>query len=399
MGSEIPDKEIPGLTSERERNKLVLAISVFSLLPAALWAVILLTFGAYSTSLAAIFALAGSAISLLLARRGQRLFASHVQVVTIVIAVSFAAVFVHDAANVKVMLLVMIVTIFLLFYAEGEKKYALFHSALSVSSWVAVNLHHQFAPTEPEIGFEFASRYMEELIVLSGFGLIAVQAFYFRGLLLKNENSLHQAVADAHTASEAKSNFLANMSHEIRTPMNGVVGMVEVLLKTDVSKQQGEMLETVKESSFSLLRIIDDILDSTRIEAGKPQLKKTPADLEKLLNGIVATLRPIAQSQGLRIRLNISDDFPIVANVDAGRLRQVLVNIFGYAIKFSDRGDDIVAEYVDITASVNDDGRCCFAVRDSGIGMSPEAVVGLFTPFSQYDDTTSRRFGGTGLGF
>lgn len=248
-----------------------------------------------------------------------------------------------------------------------------------------------------EIPYEMASGLMGELILLTVFALVAVQGVYYRQVLVGHTKRFQSKAEEAERANTAKSNFLASMSHELRTPMNGVLGMSEILTDTDLDEQQKKMVRTIRESSFSLLGIIDDILDTSQIEAGKMTLKPVPVDLRAHLQGIFDTLRPLAEAKSLELRSNFEGNVAKQYVVDPVRLRQILVNIVGNAIKYSLRENGPADRNVTVHVFV-EDGLVCYNVADQGIGMDDEMLGKLFIPFTQFGDVTRRRVGGTGLG-
>lgn len=206
-----------------------------------------------------------------------------------------------------------------------------------------------------------------------------------------------QATRDeAQTANRAKGAFLAAMSHEIRTPMNGVLGMAELLAHSPLNEEQAQTVTTVRESAHSLLRIIDDILDFSKIEAGRLDLETEPLRLTPLVEGACDALAPIAAARDVQLWVCVNSDVPEQVQGDSVRIRQVLTNLLGNAIKFSS-GQPERRGKVDVRVSAVDDG-VRLVVRDNGIGMDAEGLARLFKPFTQAETSTTRRFGGTGLG-
>jgi PAS domain S-box-containing protein len=256
---------------------------------------------------------------------------------------------------------------------------------------------NEFRVVDPEGNIEWM-RSREAVVTRNAQGM-PVQLLVTITIITAEKNyeaELRRAKEEAESLARARSQFLANMSHEIRTPMNGIIGMTSLLMNADVNPEHRDFIETIRASSESLLTIINDILDFSKIESGRMELEMQPFDLSDCVEGALDLLSPQAALKKLELGCWFDEDVPALIVGDVTRLRQVLVNLVGNAVKFTQQGE----VWVTVTAQVAADGayRLQFAVRDTGIGIRFDQLPRLFMAFSQLDSSTTRRYGGTGLG-
>jgi len=264
-------------------------------------------------------------------------------------------------------------------------------------------------------GFRYGEKYLYAAMTISVIGFVSVllTSDYWAthhtlgiGLLISLivlplyvatlVRQLHMALAHAKEASQAKSQFLANMSHEIRTPLNGVIGMSHLLMGTTLQQEQKDYAQTIHASAQTLLTLIEDILDISKIEAGKVTLEITDFDLHGLVNSIAMMLAPQAHSKGLNFSVHIAPETPFLLRGDPLHVRQVLINLVGNAIKFTEHGE--IEIRVKLLTEEPNSISIRFEVIDTGIGIPQESQARIFESFTQADASTTRRYGGTGLG-
>ena len=303
-----------------------------------------------------------------------------------------------DVPGVMMLFIAGVGTPFVIFSIEKERNLVAFFVVSTVAAWFTRWLLGADYFGTVVIDRETARTYLELPIALTAFGAIIGGMAYYGLVSSEYARRLERKSDEAQVANRAKSEFLANMSHELRTPMNGVIGMVDVLRTTKLDEEQRRMLDITKSSAKSLLRTIDDMLDMARIEAGKTGLQVTRINLLQEVEGVVSVLQVSAEEKNAQLRLSYDLQLPEFIDCDIGRLRQLILNLVGNAIKFSARDPDAAPGQVFLKIDRTSADHFSIVIEDDGIGIDEAQIQRIFEPFTQSETGPSRKYEGVGLG-
>ena len=312
-------------------------------------------------------------------------------------------IFGHPGVDVDLLFLPIMALSFLALSWKKERGLLIFFFFLPLFLWLLAIQYDLLGASQVFFGipvFYSSLSYETVNLLLRGTVLVLIVAelFYFTQLASSAETELNSARIKAEAAAKAKGEFLANMSHEIRTPMNGMIGMIEVLDAMSPNEDQKRAVGTIRNSAFSLLRIIDDILDASKIDAGKMVIESSRTELRPVIEGVAVTLQTMADSMGVKIVLGVNRKVPNWVLADSGRLRQIMLNILSNAIKYSSQDLTGKPSTVYFLVEMDTDNVIKLEVQDQGIGMSQELLEKNFEPFVQGETASTKRVGGTGLG-
>ena len=401
----MPVSELPNMIEiDRERRVRFsqLAVQVIVIV-ATCWAMIMILLGDFAG-----FAIAGSVaglygLSLLLFWFRFDTIARAFWLVNAILTMVLGIIVSEHGTQVDLLFFPILALPFLVFSWKTERIYLYAFIAYSALAWAGVIYFDLASSSErlfgiPTIQNSLSTEIINYLLMITVAVLLIAELAYFSILSERTEDELFRARLRAEEAANSKGDFLANMSHEIRTPMNGILGMVEVMKNLRPTQEQQRVLDIIRNSAFSLLRIIDDILDASKIDAGKLEIIRSKTDMRATIEGVALTLQHMADDLGVKIHLFIDPKVPEFGMIDGGRLRQVMLNLLSNAVKYSANELTERDSHVRLSVSMTSAGQMRIDVKDNGIGMSQDVQKNLFEPFMQGEPVATRRVGGTGLG-
>ena len=401
----MPVSELPNMIEiDRERRVRFSQLAVQAIvIVATCWAMIMILLGDFAG-----FAIAGSVaglygLSLLLFWFRFDTIARAFWLVNAILTMVLGIIVSEHGTQVDLLFFPILALPFLVFSWKTERIYLYAFIAYSALAWTSVIYFDLGSSSErlfgiPTIQNSLSTEIINYLLMITVAVLLIAELAYFSILSERTEDELFRARLRAEEAANSKGDFLANMSHEIRTPMNGIFGMVEVMKNLRPTQEQQRVLDIIRNSAFSLLRIIDDILDASKIDAGKLEIIRSKTDMRATIEGVALTLQHMADDLGVKIHLFIDPKVPEFGMIDGGRLRQVMLNLLSNAVKYSANELTERDSHVRLSVSMTSAGQMRIDVKDNGIGMSQDVQKNLFEPFMQGEPVATRRVGGTGLG-
>lgn len=381
----------------RRRDETVVLSSWFILFLGVLWITLGLFLNAPQLILVTIMPMAGSVLAIWTAPTPFNLLGRLLWMLSGVVSATLACFVIHDAANVEYLYAAMVGGPFLVFSILSERAYILFFVAASLLLFAITSVVPADALGTMAIGEETARTFIRVPIGITSLTIVMIEFAFFSFIANDYSRRILRASSQARNAIATKSEMMAGMSHEIRTPMNGVIGMIEIMDKTDLTADQRRNLGTIKESANSLLRIVDDIIDTARIEAGQLELREEEFDLLNTLENVAQSLSVLAYRGKVKLTIYIDPSIPKTVIGDPLRLRQIVLNILANAIKFSTKDDNSIG-HVDMSVQLDDLRRLKVAISDDGIGMDEDMIARLFKPFSRSADGANSKYAGSGLG-
>lgn len=386
------ENNLPNVDAELPRELKIFRVLRLTVMAfGVIWALLSIGFGAHWLLLAALFAIGGSLFAAWLNALGRDLAARSAWLLTTNLAVFSGALLVHPSGHIEYILFTGVGVPLLVFSWEREQFPLIVCSVLPILLWLGLWLIGPMPLGFHDVQAAQAKGVIALASAVTTFVVIGLELAYFAAITRAEKRKLKQALARAEVANETKSAFLANMSHEIRTPLNAVLGMAELAAIETTQPAVRDYLKHIDSAGSNLLRILNDILDLSQIEADKMALEMRPFALTECIEEAVGLMQTQAAEAGLGLRMEFDEAIPECVEGDALRIRQIVLNLLSNAIKFTESGGvTITAAWVEGSATVR--------VIDSGIGIEPDHLQRLFSAFEQADVSSTRRFGGTGLG-
>ena len=337
-------------------------------------------------------------VSLVLLRFKHIVLARHLWLLSGISAIFLGACIIHESANMSFMFLAAVGAPLLVFSIKHELDWIVLYISVPVILWSILQIFGNEAFGIVVVSQDVAEQYFKFPAQVSTVAIIMLQLISASLIANTYSQQIFKANKAAFDAAEAKSKFLADMSHEIRTPMNGVIGLIDTLSASELDRDQRRVLQTMQDCSSSLLRIIDDILDSSKLETKGINLMPERTELLSWFESSIAALYPIASNKNVRLKVHFDPDLPQFVEMDQGRIRQILSNLGNNAIKFSskERGKELGNVLICLNRTF--DNSLTLVVEDDGIGIADDKLQEIFEPFSQAERHTSAWYGGTGLG-